>query len=127
LDFRFTPRQPYHPSLKNISKKGNSSILEIPVSIDGFWPFKRYWLRPGWTSSITSVTKKILKRNKKNTAVVLNCMFHNVDVVEGLSPHCGTRKDSARILSELEQLIVWALKNNAEFATLSETAEFFRK
>lgn len=32
IDFRGAPREPYHPSVKNIVEKGNSKITEIPIT-----------------------------------------------------------------------------------------------
>lgn len=61
IDFRFAPRQPYFPSVKNINNKGNMSILEIPVSVAGYWPFSRTWLRPLWCNSLVDTAQSIIR------------------------------------------------------------------
>lgn len=45
LTYMFAPRRPYHPSLKNLLRRGNSKIVEIPMSTIPFWnlPFYDYF------------------------------------------------------------------------------------
>lgn len=45
LSYIFAPRLPYHPSRRNLLRRGNSRILEIPFSLIPFWgmPFYHYF------------------------------------------------------------------------------------
>ena len=56
------PLTPYHPSINNYNKKGNSDILEVPVShfIDGFNKWPSFILRQ--LSEYNNLFIKILKR-----------------------------------------------------------------
>lgn len=125
VDYRFAPRQPYHPSSDSICRKGKLSLWEIPVSVSGYFPFRRRWLRPAeyWTFDLVEVAKNFIRQNYFRKNIFLNCMFHNIDFMPDLGPHCKDKDKQKFFLSELERLLVFARNNDIKMKTLSEMAE----
>ena len=124
VDYRFAPRQPYHPSEENICKKGKLALWEVPVSVCGFFPFRRRWLRPAeyWTPDLVQVAKNFIRQNFYRKNIFLNCMFHNIDFMPDLGPHCKDSGKQKFFLKELENLLEFAHANHFSMKTLSETA-----
>ena len=124
VDYRFAPRQPYHPSEKNICGKGKLALWEVPVSICGYFPFRRRWLRPAeyWTPDLVQVAKDFIRQNFYRKNIFLNCMFHDIDFMPDSGPHCKNTDKQRFFLSELERLLQFACENGIKMKTLSETA-----
>lgn len=120
--FRRAPTQPYWPVLGQPAKVAAEpgALLEVPVTIRpaalGFLPFlgqmvEPRWLRPtkGTVESLVAVAKDEIAANRgKKRPVILNCMFHNVEIVEGLSPYAHSRAEADAILARLEGLLAFA-------------------
>ena len=125
VDYRFAPRQPYHPSTNNICRKGKLSVWEIPVTVCGYFPFRRRWLRPAeyCTPDLVAVAKKFICQNFYREHIFLNCMFHDIDFMPDLGPHCKDEAKQKFFLSELERLLKFAQETGIKMKTLSETAE----
>jgi len=136
-------KQPYFPSKKNILEHGDSKILEVPISIVGSkfrTPIKlfnrivskifpTYWLRPSDQSveEMLYVIKKIKKQNSGKENVVLNTMFHSMEVIPDASPYNKTEKDCKEFLKKIEKVLEYCKINKFDFVTLSELYSYFRR
>lgn len=129
VDYRFAPRQPYHPSAKNLCRKGKLPILEIPVAVCGYYPFRRTWVRPAWfgVTDLVRTAEKYLRQFFLRDEIVLNCMFHDIDLVPDAGPHCKNPAKQKIFLQELEKLLQFMKSLDAEMPTVSELAEKMRR
>lgn len=151
-DFLHASSQPYFPSRDNILKAGNSKVLEAPVSIVCS-RFRRYfhysgnmvifrrlnmiidkifpacWLRPSVQSSkeMIYVIKKLIKQYQGRDFIVLNMMFHSMEVIPNASPYTKTEKECEVLLKRIEEVLEYSVKNEFRFVTLSELYPYFRK
>ncbi len=108
---------PYYPSLDDICAAGNSSVLEVPVSIT---PDLK-WLRPTPRFSDLAQCLQVIDWYEQNTApTVLCCMFHNVELVPGKSPYCATAADCEAMLERIESIFALLARRNYRFKSLSE-------
>ena len=142
--------QPYFPSKENLLEEGNSKVLEVPVSIVA--PrFKKYfytvdkvkvlrpvsviintifparWLRPSSQnpSGMLGVITKLLKRYGGNNAIVLNMMFHSMEVIPNASPYTKTEDECEALLGRMGMVLEYCATNNFNFVTLSELYSVF--
>lgn len=125
--FRGAPTQPYWPHYEQPERPRSSALptdlLEVPVTMRpsrfAALPFvgrhvSGRWLRPTWGSadSLLSVAKQEIERSALagRQLIVLNCMFHNVEVVPGVSPYAGNETAARSILKKLEELLKFAAR-----------------
>jgi hypothetical protein len=138
--FRGAPTQPYWPKYSRPEQPQANSrptdILEIPVTMRASriaaLPFvggraSGRWLRPTWGSaaSLVSVAKEEIDRSVRSgdRPVVLNCMFHNVEVVPGVSPYAANEAAARSILKKVEELLRFAAREAIPVIGLSELRE----
>jgi hypothetical protein len=57
--------------------------------------------------------------------VVLNAMFHNVEVIPGASPYAETESEARTILERVAALLAFAASESMRFVSLSDVAELF--
>jgi hypothetical protein len=139
LSFVGAPTQPYRPDARAPGRVGSSRILEVPVTIRprraqrvpvvGRYVEAR-WLRPtrGTARSIVDVAKDEIASARKADArapVVLNAMFHNVEVVPGKSPYAQDEREARAILDRLAALLDFARAQGIRVIGLSDVAELF--
>jgi hypothetical protein len=119
LDFRHAPSQPYRPTPTAPGVPGDSRLWEIPVTIrPGPWSrfpvIGRYtsgrWLRPTWGTAaqlieVARAEIREARRRRPDRPVVLNAMFHNVEVIPGASPYARTEAEAEAILARLAALL----------------------
>jgi hypothetical protein len=122
LTFASAPDQPYHPDHSDPARSGKASLLEVPVTIRpprlGGLPFvgrhlERRWLRPTKNDGreLVAVARETIAetaRRRPGRPIVLNAMFHNVEVVSGASPYAATESEADRILGRLGELLAFA-------------------
>lgn len=127
VDFRAAPNQPYWTDQANFPQPSiRKSLLQVPVSIvtkRKFFLLKRpFWLRPYYsdTAGMIKVMNKLVHNNRDKQIVVLNMMFHNVEVMPGLSPYCQSNTDVARYLDSIRYFFEYCLNMNVRSATLSD-------
>jgi hypothetical protein len=136
LAFLKAPTQPYFPDRRNPENRGNANILEVPVTIRRRWrnaiplvgrAFEPRWLRPthGSQRSIVRVARDEIAAHPmaNNRPVILNAMFHNVEVVPGLSPYAANERQAAGILGRLEALLEFAQRCGIAVVGLSDVPE----
>lgn len=137
LSFVGAPEQPYHPDPATPARAGSSRLWEIPVTILPS-PLARLpvvgkrvearWLRPTKTGprALVQIAKDAIARARAfdpGRTCVLNAMFHNVEIVEGLSPYADTPDDAAKILARLEALLAFANAESIPVVGLADVPE----
>ena len=151
-NFLHASNQPYFPSRDNILKPGDSKVLEVPVSIvcSGFRRcfhysgnimlfrhlnrvidklFPAYWLRPSFQSSKEMIygINRIIKQHRTEESVVLNMMFHSMEVIPNASPYTRTEEECKALLRRIEEVLEYSKKNEFCFVSLSELYPYFRE
>jgi hypothetical protein len=135
LSFRSAPTQPYWPQPSAPEMVGpRSSLLEVPVTIRpslfsrvpvvGRWLEPR-WLRPTRTKAVELIRiarDEILEALSRDPErpVVLNTMFHNVEVVPNASPYAGDDSEAEKILSRVDSLLAFAAREEIPVIGLGE-------
>lgn len=109
----------------------SKKLLEVPVSIIKMkrWPRrpKTCWLRPVYStdSEMIRLSKKIIENAPPNAPVILNMMFHNVEVMPGLSPYASNQDAANRLINQIENYLKWCQKKNILGITLEDYYEKF--
>jgi hypothetical protein len=149
VDFRNAPEQPYFMSPENITVADNEAdLLQVPVSIiskkrnvlkelliSGAGRIhprrknKTIWLRPFYSSTkeMIGIANQFTKTYRNQPALVLNMMFHNVEVIPGLSPYCQTEKECRLYLKQLEDFFSFCNGEGTQSVTLTELYDELRK
>jgi hypothetical protein len=122
LAFLDAPTQPYAPDRADPGRPGDAALLEVPVtirrrllnSLPGLGRrVEPRWLRPtrGTEAQIVRVAEDELaeaRRRAPERPVILNAMFHNVEIVPGLSPYASNEEEARGILDRLRALLSFA-------------------
>jgi len=122
LSFAGAPTQPYRPDRSLPARPGDGAILEVPVTIHPnrlhdlpivgrFLPAR--WLRPTFSSehALVEIARDEIGRAREESPsrpVILNAMFHNVEIVPGASPYAANDRACRRILERLAGLLRFA-------------------
>jgi hypothetical protein len=150
-NFLDAPNQPYSPCKENMLKEGDSRILEVPISIISpkvkkyFYflnnikqlkllnkiaakIFPIYWLRPSFQNSneMLYVIKKIIRQHSAKENVVLNMMFHSMEIMPGASPYNKTEQDCNKFMEKIENVLRYCKMSKFSFVTLSELYARFK-
>jgi hypothetical protein len=137
LAFEDAPTQPYRPDPSDPGRPGDATILEVPVTIRrrlaNAIPFvgprlERRWLRPtkGTTDGIVRVAEDEIadaRRRAPGRPVVLNAMFHNVEIVPDTSPYAATEDEARGILGRLRALLEFAKRESIAVVGLADVPE----
>lgn len=137
LAFMDAPTQPYRPDPTDPGRPGTAGLLEVPVTIR-----KRFlnsvpgigrrveprWLRPtrGTEASIVRVAEDEIahaRRAAPHRPVILNAMFHNVEVVPNLSPYAANEEDARGILDRVRALLAFAHREAISVVGLGDVPE----
>ncbi len=136
FSFERAPTQPYRPCANAPERIGSAKLVEVPVTIRprffGRFPIigkyvEPRWLRPtrGSGTQLVDLAREEI-REAQNAAsdrpVVLNAMFHNVEVIPNGSPYAATEGEARAILDRLETLLAFARSQAIHFVGLSEIA-----
>ncbi|MGD0526781.1 MAG: hypothetical protein ABSE49_16665 [Polyangiaceae bacterium] len=119
LSFVDAPTQPYHPDPAHPARRGEARLLEVPLTILPS-PFARVplvgkhvehrWLRPTRNAgeALVAIAREAVEAEQRRgpgRTVVLNAMFHNVEVVAGASPYAATDEEARRIVDRVGALL----------------------
>lgn len=148
VDFTSAPEQPYFIKSGTILEADVSGkLLQVPVSIalqkrnpvkellssaaglrHPFRATKPLWLRPFYSSAneMIYITETYKRKYAHLDVVVLNMMFHNVEVLPGLSPYTKTDNDCKEYIRQLETYFSYCNANGIIGAGLSELYEILR-
>jgi hypothetical protein len=137
--FRQASTQPYWPVLDNpeCAAPQAGALLEVPVTIRpsllsgmpliGRWAEPR-WLRPtrGTVARLIEVAREeIGHASSSGRPIVLNCMFHNVEIVPGASPYAKNEAGADAIMNRLAGLLAFAEREGIHSLGLGDVAELF--
>lgn len=149
VDFRSASDQPYwigNESMTSITEI--NQLLEVPVSIvrkpmslgeyfkhlikNKRVPYKAaklVWLRPVFSNvaEFQYVLDQLNREHNEKEIIVYNMMFHNVEVMPGLSPYSQTEADCQHYLQLLEWLFTYSNKNHIKSIGLSVLHDVFSK
>jgi hypothetical protein len=142
VDFSGASEQPYFVKDGTILESDFSgSILQVPVSIVQaparlFSELKRtyfglrgeikkmkpVWLRPVYSSNeeLKYVVNDLCSRYGDQEMIVLNMMFHNVEVMPGLSPYSKTESDCQAYLHQLELFFQFCKNKDVKSIALTD-------
>jgi hypothetical protein len=130
VDYRGAPEQPYFPvsgSLIVPDESAQTGVLEVPVSMKPRWLRGPRWLRP-WFSSVPAMKAVVeyqLARHAARPVVVLNMMFHSMEVIPEASPYPQSEADVERFLDDMCEVLFWCRRQGMAFASAAEVhAEF---
>jgi len=118
------PKQPYFIASEDYYNRGNTKILEVPISISGKrlpflpdkWLFYR-WLRPSHMS-VFEMKMLVNKFTREYDQPVLNMMFHSMEIIPGMSPFVRTRLGQKCFLGRLKRILGYLKKNRFQSKTL---------
>lgn len=132
VDYRPAPEQPYFTRENAYPKDDpNGHILEVPVSIVKKRRFliltKPVWLRPyvSTTRELSAVVEDQTRRHKTGSKLVFNMMFHNVEVLPGLSPYPQTESEAKSYIESLESFLKYCGRNNIRSVGLTDLHGIF--
>jgi hypothetical protein len=131
--FREAPLHPYRPDPARPARRGEGPLWEVPVTIRSAWwrrvpalgrRLPHRWLRPTWGTarSLIALARRVLQE-RADQPVVLNVMFHNVEVVAGASPYARDRGQADAILRRLAALLAFARDAGVRSVGLGELPE----
>lgn len=148
VDFRHAREQPYFMQPSSILQEGPGSVLQVPVSISlqktrpwqemkrTYFGLRRpmlterpMWLRPVFSTyaDFLSIVDEYTNRYASNDFIVFNLMFHNVEVMPGLSPYTRTERDCKKYLGQLDKFFAFCNASHIESVTLSELYDIYGK
>ena len=149
VDFRHAPWQPYRMGSNDLTvSQPGGELLEVPVSItlnklslpafikyiikNKRIPFNRSspaWLRPKFsgTSQFRKIVEDISDRYSAQENVVFNMMFHNVEVMPGLSPYSASAADAAEYIRSIEWFLNYCNEQNIQSTGLSSLYDIFKR
>jgi hypothetical protein len=141
-DFTCAPEQPYFPSSRDLSSEGKLGILEVPVSV-GLPSLAMYLSKTGLGSRIRrlrgirwfcrpislgpsffsarqmiGMTRRTVDRYRGRPYVVLNMMFHSMEVIPCATPYARSVPDVTAFLARIEAVLDWCVGQGARFETL---------
>jgi hypothetical protein len=140
LTFHGAPTQPYRPNARHPEQTGDSAMIEVPVTIRRRrlnaipWLGSRVdplWLRPtrGSVEALLRVAKEEIREARGKAPgrpVFLNAMFHNVEIVPGLSPYADTEDEARGIVARLRGLLEFARRESIRVIGLGDVPEVIR-
>lgn len=95
---------PYPADPGDILKRGESGVIEVPVTITK----KMKWLRPTPGFSDLKEMQDVVKTYEGLGGALFLCsMIHNVELVPGVSPYCESQQQCDQMLESLRALFVW--------------------
>lgn len=149
VDFSSAPEQPYFIKPGSIIEKDDhGTILQVPVSITtkktsllselkqsrmglrhAYRKTKPMWLRPVFSSSteFIKLTEEFCNKYHDKDVLVFNMMFHNVEVIPGMSPYTKTENDCKAYLKQLEDFFIYCKDKDIHGAKLSSIYDLYRK
>ena len=146
VDFRNASEQPYFVEESIREEAQGRSLLEVPVTIahrrnslkgivkkiiksPGRQAFySPLWLRPVFSDNddFKWLFENFSDKYSDRPIVVYNLMFHNVEVMPGLSPYTKTEKDCSEYLQQLEWIFKYCSRNNIESCSLATLYDHFK-
>lgn len=141
LSFHHAPSQPYRPDPAEPGRPGDSTMLEVPLTIR-----RRFlnaipgigsrvdarWLRPtrGTAEALVRIAEDEIaaaRRRAPDVPVILNAMLQNVEVVPWASPYAADEEDARGILDRLRALLTFARREAIPVVGLGDVPEILAR
>lgn len=126
VDFRKSPEQPFFPKPNTIIEPGPlRSILEVPVTMKPRLLRGPRWFRP-WFSSVEqmkNIVRYQLKKHRSERQVVLNMMFHSMEIIPKATPYPQSNEDVLRFVDDMTTVLDWCGGMGVKFCGLSDLYE----
>jgi hypothetical protein len=104
VDYRGAPEQPYFVSPESLARPGpRRPLLEVPVTMKPRLLRSPRWFRP-WFATVEQMKTIIdyqLRRHAAEPLVVLNMMFHSMEVTPAATPYPQTEGDVRRFIDDM--------------------------
>jgi hypothetical protein len=148
VDFTNAPEQPYFMEGEDITMENTSGeILQVPISIalkkrpflrefivsggglhHALRKYKPVWLRPYYSSAneMIELAKQYNLAYQNRDKMVLNMMFHNVELLPGLSPYTQSEAKSREYLEQLKIFFTFCKQENFNCIGLSDLHKIYR-
>lgn len=136
LTFVGAPTQPYRADPADPCRPGTGPVLEVPVTIRPSAlsrvpvlgkHVEQRWLRPTRADGdeLVAIARETVADEGARGArpVVLNAMFHNVEVVAGASPYAATDAAALRIVERVGVLLEHAKREGIPCVGLGDVPE----
>lgn len=149
VDFTNAFEQPYFIKNNTILEKDlRAQILEVPITIcplpnmilkEIFLSIgglrrkirknKFVWLRPIFSSyhQLIQLVNYLNQNNYKEDTLVINMMFHNVEVIPGLSPYTKNENDCTQYLHLLENFFKYCNSHSIQSINISKLYDIYKK
>ena len=148
VDFRNAPEQPYFIDEDITRENPQGNLLEVPISIalkkrnilkeiivslaglrHPVRQNKAFWLRPYYstTKDLIDIADQYISVNHDRDIMVLNMMFHNVEVLPGMSPYSLSEDDCRAYLQQLNDFFIFCKKEDIQSIALTDLYHVFRK
>ncbi len=135
--FHDAPSQPYRPDRAAPGRPGDSTILEVPVTIRRRFlhavpglarRLDHRWLSPtrGTSASLVRLAEDEIaaaRRRAPERAVILNAVFRNIDVVPHASPDGANEEQARGVLDRLRALLAYAHREAIAVIGLGDVPE----
>jgi len=152
LDYKTAIDVPYFPSAENLLLRGKMRLLQVPVTICshyGQWfnkvspclpnfakeilikvPLWRpMWLRPTYSdfSQMKHVIDAHIAAHQDQEDIVLNMMFHSVEILPDENPYDFDKKRIDLFLNSMEQTFDYLNERGAQFLGLTDVHPIFER
>ena len=127
IDHRKAPEQPYYPDFHKLTQPLPDSqhrpLLQVPVTVKPrLFRSQPRWFRP-WLASVAQM-KEIAHYHMRKYAhkpiLVLNMMFHSMEVIPKASPYPQTDDEAKRYVDDMVAVLDWCRSEGMTFAGLSD-------
>jgi len=131
VDYRKAPEQPYFPARGTMlepAKVNDNGLLEIPVTVKKRFLRGPQWFRP-WFSSVKKMKEVVryhLKQYGHNDTIVINMMFHSMEVIPKASPYPQTDAEVTVFIDDMLSVLNWCKEEGIRFCSTKEFYSIFK-
>jgi len=152
INYTKTPIFPYFTDIDDLTAKGKSTVLEVPVTLyrhpvlQRFFPFINIInretfiekalckifpstvLRPTYHTAAEMIRASRKLIHKSNSSpVFLNMMFHSMEIIPGASPYAKNPEQANRIVHRIKDYLQWWDKSGYSYSSLGDTITYFNR
>lgn len=152
LDYKTAPDVPYFTSSENLMVRGNMRLLQVPVTIYSHYGrmfnkwkadlphwasgillkvplWRPMWLRPTYSdfNQMKQVIDAYISAHSSEEDIVLNMMFHSVEILAEENPYRFNQKRIGLFLNSMERTFDYLNQRGVKFLGLSDVHPIFEK
>jgi len=129
VDFRRAPEQPYFTEANDIARRGAvRPLLEVPVTMKPRLLRGPRWFRP-WFATVEQMQQIVryqLHRHRSQRVVVLNMMFHSMEIIPQATPYPQDQDQVKRFVDDMTTVLDWCAAMGVSFCGLSALRQRFQ-